>query len=66
MDKSEAERLVVALQRQRPNMKAKVQFNGMTQAYEVAINGDDPRGVRVWLKSPVQTMRYIAWLDSQG
>lgn len=66
MDKQEAERLAAVLQHQRPNVKAKAQFNEITQAYEVAINGGDPRGVRIWLKSPRQTMHYMAWLDSQG
>ena len=62
MDKSEAQRLADALHQQRPEIIAQAKFNPMTQAYEVEVNGGDPRGVRLWLDSPRKVLRYIAWL----
>ncbi len=62
MDRDETERLVETLQRQRPHIKAQPWRNDMTQTYEVAVNGGDPRGIRLWLKTPRQVLRYITWL----
>lgn len=39
-----------------------VQHDTMEECYEVAINGGDPRGVRVWLRSPRRAVRYLGWI----
>lgn len=66
MDKNEAERLAVVLHRERPAIRAQAWLNEMTGKYEVSVNGGDPRGVRVWLDTPRQVMRYARWLASRS